>query len=146
MMDIKSRFLIFVKQIKPRYIKFLCFLDFLNVKFNENAKVEKLTKKLGKGVRRIVIGLYFCSSMKKKIEKYLISNLFLYKKLSVKWQISPNFLFLVSKIARDFQPTKTESMIISRKTAANHHPPLYLSATPIQEVSSHKLFFVSYVQ
>ena len=28
----------------------------MNEKFNKNAKVEKLTKKLGRGVRQIVIG------------------------------------------------------------------------------------------
>ena len=30
----------------------------MNEKFNKNAKVEKLTKKVGKGVRLIVIGPY----------------------------------------------------------------------------------------
>ena len=43
-------------QIQPRYLKLCCFLYFINKKFNKNAKVEKLTKKLGKGVRLIVIG------------------------------------------------------------------------------------------
>ena len=33
------------------------FLYFMNKKFNENAKIEKLTKALGRGVRLIVIGL-----------------------------------------------------------------------------------------
>ena len=33
----------------------------MNEKFNKNAKVEKLTKKVGRGVRLIVIGPYdFC--------------------------------------------------------------------------------------
>ena len=33
----------------------------MNEKFNKNAKVEKLTKKVGRGVRLIVIGpLYNC--------------------------------------------------------------------------------------
>ena len=36
--------------------KTLMFLDFMNEKFNKNAKVEKLTKKVGRGVRLIVIG------------------------------------------------------------------------------------------
>ena len=31
----------------------------MNEKFNENAKVEKLTKKVGRGVRLIVIGPLF---------------------------------------------------------------------------------------
>ena len=30
----------------------------MNEKFNKNAKVEKLTKKVGRGVRLIVIGPY----------------------------------------------------------------------------------------
>ena len=55
-MDIKSRLLIFVMQIQPRSLKLLCFLYFMNEKFNKNAKVEKLTKKVGRGVRLIVIG------------------------------------------------------------------------------------------
>ena len=36
--------------------KTLMFLYFMNEKFNKNAKVEKLTKKVGRGVRLIVIG------------------------------------------------------------------------------------------
>ena len=31
----------------------------MNEKFNKNAKVEKLTKKVGRGVRLIVIGPYW---------------------------------------------------------------------------------------
>ena len=31
----------------------------MNEKFNKNAKVEKLTKKLGRGVRLIVIGPFY---------------------------------------------------------------------------------------
>ena len=38
--------------------KIWCFLYFMNEKFNKNAKVEKLTKKVGRGVRLIVIGPY----------------------------------------------------------------------------------------
>ena len=52
----KSRLLIFVMQIQPRSLKLWCFLYFMNEKFNKNAKVEKLTKKVGRGVRLIVIG------------------------------------------------------------------------------------------
>ena len=33
----------------------------MNEKFNKNAKVEKLIKKVGRGVRLIVIGPYYCS-------------------------------------------------------------------------------------
>ena len=38
--------------------KTLMVLYFISEKFNKNAKVEKLTKKLGRGVRPIVIGPY----------------------------------------------------------------------------------------
>ena len=37
---------------------------------------------------------------------------------------------VVSELACDLQPPKTESMPISRKTDTNYHPPLYLNATP----------------
>ena len=37
------------------YFANLTFLYFMNEKFDKNAKVEKLTKKLGRGVRLIVI-------------------------------------------------------------------------------------------
>ena len=43
-------------QIQPRSLKLWCFLYFMNEKFNKNAKVEKLTKKVGRGVRLIIIG------------------------------------------------------------------------------------------
>ena len=33
----------------------------MNEKINKNAKVEKLTKKVGRGVRLIVIGPFGCS-------------------------------------------------------------------------------------
>ena len=56
LIDIKSRLLIFVMQIQPQSLKLWCFLYFMNEKFNKNAKVEKLTKKVGRGVRLIVIG------------------------------------------------------------------------------------------
>ena len=39
----------------PRYLRW--FLYFINKKFNKNAK-KKLTKKLGRRVRHIVIGPY----------------------------------------------------------------------------------------
>ena len=51
------RLLIFVMQIQARSLKLWCVLYFMNEKFNKNAKVEKLTKKVGRGVRLIVIGL-----------------------------------------------------------------------------------------
>ena len=35
----------------------------MNEKFNKNAKVEKLTKKMGRGVRLIVIGSYLNSDL-----------------------------------------------------------------------------------
>ena len=44
----------------PESLKLWCFLYFMNEKFNKNAKVEKLTKKVGRGVRLIVIGLSSC--------------------------------------------------------------------------------------
>ena len=43
-------------QIRPRYLILWWFLYFINKKLNKNAKVEKLTKKLGRSVRLIVIG------------------------------------------------------------------------------------------
>ena len=54
-MDIKIS-IVDIMQIQPRYLKRLCFLSFVNEKFNKNAKVEKLTEKLGRGVRLTVIG------------------------------------------------------------------------------------------
>ena len=42
-------------QIRPRYLKLWWFLYFINENLNKNAKVEKLTKKLGRSVRLIVI-------------------------------------------------------------------------------------------
>ena len=36
--------------------KTLMFFYFMNEKFNKNVKVEKLTKKVGRGLRLIVIG------------------------------------------------------------------------------------------
>ena len=35
--------MIFVTQIKPLNPKLLCFLYFMNEKFNKNAKIEQLT-------------------------------------------------------------------------------------------------------
>ena len=43
-------------QIRPQYLKLWWFLYFINEKFNKNAKVEQLTKKLWRSVRLIVIG------------------------------------------------------------------------------------------
>ena len=51
-------------QIQPRSLKLWCFLYFMNEKFNKNAKVEKLTKNVGRGVRLIVIGLFISSGSK----------------------------------------------------------------------------------
>ena len=45
--------------MQPRSLKLSCFLYFMNEKFNKNAKVEKLTKKMGRGVRLIVIGPFY---------------------------------------------------------------------------------------
>ena len=45
-------------QILLRYLQLWWFLYFMNEKFNKNVKVEKLTEKLGRGVRLIVIGPY----------------------------------------------------------------------------------------
>ena len=74
-------------QIQPRFLKLWCFLYFMNEKFNKNAKVEKLTKKVGRGVRLIVIGPYvsecwrdlqFCTLSKESLhelyEKLVPSN------------------------------------------------------------------------
>ena len=44
-----------------RYLKLWWFLYFINEKLNKNAKVEKLTTKLGRGVGLIVIGPFMTS-------------------------------------------------------------------------------------
>ena len=71
---LKSRLLIFVMQIQPRFLKLWCFLYFMNEKFNKNAKVEKLTKKVGRGVRLIVIGplsnMLYQKSVQSNIPQY----------------------------------------------------------------------------
>ena len=38
----------------------------------------------------------------------------------------------------DFNPNKTESLVISRKNNAPFHPVLYMNDTPVREVESHK--------
>ena len=38
----------------------------------------------------------------------------------------------------NFNPQKTETLLISRKTFPTYHPPLFMNNTPIQEVSEHK--------
>ena len=46
----------------------------MNEKFNKNAKVEKFTKKLGRGVRLIVIGP-FLPQIDKKVHQKVPQNL-----------------------------------------------------------------------
>ena len=58
-MDIKISIIDICYANTARYLKLLWFLYFINEKFNKNAKVEKLTKKLGTSVRLIVKGPYF---------------------------------------------------------------------------------------
>ena len=55
-MDIKISIIDICFANTARYLKLKWFLYFINQKFNKNAKVEKLTKKLGKSVRLIVKG------------------------------------------------------------------------------------------
>ena len=54
----KSQLLIFVMQIRPWYLILWWFLYFIKERFNKNAKVEKLTKQVGRSVRLIVKGPY----------------------------------------------------------------------------------------
>ena len=56
LVDIKISIIDICYTNTARYLKFWWFLYFINEKFNKNAKVEKLTKKLGRGVRLIVKG------------------------------------------------------------------------------------------
>ena len=58
-------------QIQPRFLKLWCFLYFMNEKFNKNAKVEKLTKKVGRGVRLIVIGPFDSNVLVEQMIKLL---------------------------------------------------------------------------
>ena len=66
-------------QIQPRFLKLWCFLYFMNEKFIKNAKVEKLTKKVGRGVRLIVIGPF--KGMIKEIMVKAILQVLIYKAL-----------------------------------------------------------------
>ena len=56
LMDIKISILDICYANTARSLKLWCFLYFMNEKFNKNAKNEKLTKKVGRGARLIVIG------------------------------------------------------------------------------------------
>ena len=60
MVDIKISIIDICYANTARYLKLWWFLYFINEKFNKNAKVEKLTKKLGRGVRLVVIGPWWC--------------------------------------------------------------------------------------
>ena len=55
----------------------------MNEKFNENAKVEKLTKKVGRGVRLIVIGPLTA-------ELVIVSHLYVYEFCCNTYKIIPD--------------------------------------------------------
>ena len=55
-MDIKISIIDICYANTARSLKLRCFVYFMNEKFNKTAKVENLTKKVGRGVRLIVIG------------------------------------------------------------------------------------------
>ena len=47
-------------------------------------------------------------------------------------------IFSLNRWLVNFNPKKTESMIISRKIEPQFHPPLYFNNIPIKNVTTHK--------
>ena len=100
-------------QIQPRSLKLWCFLFFMNEKFNKNAKVEKLTKKVERGVRLIVIGhleififLYIFQKMSsrrqvKLITIYRIPGFSVF--ISSRSQCNTCFQYAISRFAKAYR-------------------------------------------